>query len=286
LSHLYKEVGQTEKSDLYLAKAAELKSADTESRLTLARSHIQKGDLAQAEKFLLEVLKRDPQSREALTLLAQILEKQGRKQDLADVYKKILSLEPDNGTVVYNLGVLNYEMGNLEQGAAFLEKYAAAHPQDAEIHEILFDIYRKTKNDERALKEAQVLLDLKPKNMELYPYAFDHLSQKGDYQTLISIMEKGAKRNPDQVVLREYLVIAYLKTGKEDSAAAEMEQILRLQPKNVDVLLNLARLQEKRGQVAAAMEAYRRIIEISPENEEAREAYLRLRLQRVQDGGK
>ena len=64
-----------------------------------------------------------------------------------------------------------------------------------------------------------------------------------------------------------------------------MTEILKRRPNDIDLLLNLARLREKHGQFKAALDAYRRVIEISPDHEEAEEAYLRLRLKGVRHEG-
>jgi tetratricopeptide (TPR) repeat protein len=134
-----------------------------------------------------------------------------------------------------------------------------------------------------AFREAQVLVELKPKELDLYDYIFEYLKDQGDYEKMIPIMEKGVKANPRQVAVREYLSVAYLKTGKEDLAARQLEKIHKLRPKDIDLLLNLARLQDKRNQREAALKVYKKILELSPDHEEASEAYLRLRFKGVRN---
>ncbi|MCD6298437.1 MAG: tetratricopeptide repeat protein, partial [Deltaproteobacteria bacterium] len=114
LSYLYEKIHQKEKSELYLDKALRLKSGDVESRLKLARGLMEKGDLKKAGKYLEEVLHKKPKSLDALLLMAQLMEKQGEKQGLRKIYKRILLLEPENETVIYNLGGLLYETGDLK----------------------------------------------------------------------------------------------------------------------------------------------------------------------------
>ena len=113
-------------------------------------------------------------------------------------------------------------------------------------------------------------------------YIFDYL--KGDYEEIIRIMEKGLKVNPNQRDLIEYLVSAYLKTGKDDLAVKQIEERLKAEPEDIQLLLYVARLREKMGDPAGALEAYARIIDISPGHQEAEEAYLRLRLSGVLHG--
>ncbi len=72
-----------------------------------------------------------------------------------------------------------------------------------------------------------------------------------------------------------------MKTGKEALAIKQIEAILKARPKDVDLLLHLARLREKQEKYAEALKAYKKIIEISPDHEEAEESYLRLRLKGI-----
>ncbi|MCP4683261.1 MAG: tetratricopeptide repeat protein [Desulfobacterales bacterium] len=281
LAYLYDKIGKKEKGDSYLARAVALKTEDVDGRLKLAQNLINKKRFKEAEKYLLEILEKKPESIDTLILIAGLREKQGEKQKLKDVYNKILVLDPKNETVLCNLGILEYETGNLKAGLACLKKYLETHPKDRAIHEIVFNIYKRQKNDPMAFEQAKVLLMLGPPDMSLYNFAFSHLNAKGDYEHIINIMEKGVKANPKQMELREYLALAFLKTGKNDLALAQIKEILKAKPKDIDLLIRLARLYEKQGNISGASDAYKKVLDISPTHEAAGEAYLRLRLMGV-----
>lgn len=283
LSHLYEKAGQKKKAEEYLEKAVSLRSEDLEGRMRLARSLMAKGRPGEAERYLIEVLKENPSSLKALVLMAKVFEKLGNKKKLKGAYKKILSLDPKNETIIYNMGILEYEDGDLKGSLPYLIKYIKLHPKDAAVREILFDIYVRQGNSKMSFGQAHVLVDLKPKELDLYDYIFDYLKGQGEYEKMIPIMEKGVQANPKQVTIREYLTVAYLKTGKEELAIGQLEKIHKLRPKDMDLLLNLARLQEKQNLRKAALKTYKKILELSPDHEEASEAYLRLRFKGVQN---
>ena len=279
LSYLYEETGQREKADLYLEKAVRLKSGDVDSRLKLAERLTKKGKFKEAEEHLTAVLKRNPKSLEALLLRMKIREKKGDKKGLKGTYYKILSLDPKNETIIYNLGVLEYETGNLEKSLLHFRKFSKSHPKDAEVHVFMFDIYRKQKKDDLAFKEAQTLTKLKPKEISYYRFMFQYLESRAQYEKMIEIMRNGLKSHPDKLELREYLVVAYLKTGKEVLAAEQMEEILKKKPKDLAMLLDLATLKEKQGKLLEALKIYENILKISPDSKESKETYVRLLLQ-------
>lgn len=278
LSYLYEKIGGKKQARLYLEKALALSPGDLNGRMKLAQDLIDGKKWQKAEAVLTQVLKKRPKSLDALLLLAQVLDKRGRKKALMDVYRRILSINPKNQTVQYNLGVLEYEAGNLKKALPRLEGYEKAHPRDVETRTILLDIYKRLKMVDNAYGEALALTKLGVKDLDLYLFVADYLSGKGAYKTLIPIVEKGLKLHPDADTLGDYLVVAYLKTGAEKKAMAEMERILKIRPRDVHLLMDLARLREKYGDLSGALNAYKKVIDLAPDNEEAQNAYLRLRL--------
>jgi tetratricopeptide (TPR) repeat protein len=282
LSDLYDRTGRKDKAELWLKKALELNPQDLQSRMRLAEGLLREGKLDEADRALADALKKAPTHLPALLLRAQVKEKQGDKNELRRVYERILALEPQNETVIYNLGALEYELGNLKGSLPRLEKYAKLHPKDIQVHELLFAIYRKLGNRPLAAREAQILVGLNRHQLAYYSALFDFLKSSERYEETVNWMEKGVQAMPAQTELREYLAFAYLKTGRELQALAQMEVLLKTRPKDPTLWLEVARLREKGGNLSGAIEAYARVITLSPGNTEAEEAYLRLRLKKVQ----
>ena len=281
LATLYEKAGDKEKADQFLARAVALQPDDLESRLSLAESLLNKGALDEAQAYLEEVLRRKPDSLKALMLLVQIAEKKGDKKMLRELYERANVLLPDNEIVLYNLAVLEYEAGNWAKSLPLFEKYLKNHPKDAETLRFLFDLYKKEKKEDSAFATAKSLISLNAGDPAPYPFVFEYLNTRNDFKQMAEIMESGVQARPEDVELRQYLVLALLKTGQEDAAATQLAQLAKLKPKDVNLLLQLARLQESQGNVKEAMETYRKILEISPGHQEAEEAYLRLRLKEL-----
>lgn len=282
LAYLYEKTGRKEKARFYLEKALALSPGDLDGRMKLAQDLIDGKEWEKAEKILNEILKKKPKSLDVLLLLAQVLDRRGQKKALMGVYSSILSINPKNQTVRYNLGVLEYESGNLKKALPSLEEYEEAHSRDVQTRTILLDIYRRLKMAEKAYSEALALTELGAKDLDLYLSVAEYLSDKGAYQTLIPVLEKGLKIHPDADTLGDYLVVAYLKTGAEKMAMTEMERILKIRPRDVPLLMDLAKLREKYGDFSGAVDAYKKVVDLAPDNEEAQNAYLRLRLKVMQ----
>ena len=279
LSALYESIGDRSKADKYLGMAIDMKPEDIESRLKMAEDLIKKKEYKKAESYLREVTKIKSNSVEAWLLFANIAEKQGDKKDLKEYYKKILSIVPDNKTVIFNLGALEYETGNLKSAKNYFIQYLKAYPNDVDSREFLFDIYRKEKNDKSAYQQAYKILTKNPEKKQYYGFVFDYLNRIKDYKTMSKIMETGLKMNPGNNDIIKYLIIARLNTGNEKEAVSLIEGILKTKPNDVPTLMQLAELYEKLGRLNDALRIYKKVIGLSPENEQAQDAYLRLRLE-------
>ena len=276
LSTLYERAGNKERADFYLTKAISLQPEDMESRLQLAESLTKAGKYEEAEKHLTEILKKKPDSIKAMVILVPVLEKLGDKKRLIEIYKKMLSFDSKNETLAYNIAVLEYEAGHLKEAVPYFEQYLEAHPDDAEVHSLLFDIFKKLKKEDLLLREARALTRLKPKDTGPYYTVFEILNKRGDYQSMIQEMKKGLTSNPQSTDLREFLILAYLKTGKEDLAIEAMRELLQAKPKDIKIRLQLAELLEKQGKLQEAADAYDKVLELAPRQEDAKKAYLRL----------
>jgi len=281
LATLYEKRGDKDKANQFLAQAVALQPEDIESRLSLAETLFNKRNLDEAQIYLDEVVKRKPDSLKALLLLVQIADKKGDKKRLKELYEKVYVLSPDNEIVLYNLAVLEYEAGSWGKSLSHFETYLENHPRDVETLRFLFDLYKKEKKEDSAFATARTLLSLNAGEPAPYPFVFEYLNARNDFKSMAEIMETGVQARPENVELRQYLLFALLKLGKEEAAVAQLAQLATLKPKDVNLLLQLAKLQENQGNVKEAMETYKKVVEISPDHQEAEEAYLRLRLKEL-----
>jgi len=278
IGSIYDELKKPKLAEKYLRFALELKKDDVEGRLRLGQSLFNKNKLKEAKKYVKEILKRKPKHLDALILLANIVEKEGDKKALRNIYKKILSHDPKNKIILFNLGVLETEQGNLQKGIHYFERLITIDPKDTQAREALFDIYQRQKRNDLAFNQAIRLIKFFPKKISYYSYIFNHLIALDEFEQLAQYMIMGVKENPKNFELRQYLILAYLKLKKNELAVKEIMEALKLQPNNTNLLHQLAKIHERTGNLDQALHVYKKILSISPNDQKAGEAYLRLRL--------
>ena len=279
ISSIYDELGSPEMAEKYLGLALELKKDDIEGRLRLGHSLFNKNKLKDAKRHVKEILQSKPDHLKALVLLANIVEKEGDKGALRDAYKQILSHDSKNKTILFNLGVLETEQGNLKNALYYFKRLIKIDPKDWQVMEAIFDIYQQQKRDDLAYDQALKLIEVLPKKIFYYSFIFKHLSSLNKFKELAHYMEKGVKANPKSFTLRQYLILAYLKLNKNELAAKEIQNALKLKPNNIPLLHQLAKINEGTGKLEQALQVYKKILDISPNDKKAGEAYLRLRFE-------
>ena len=237
LSYLCEKISDQENADFYLENAITIKADDLDGKLKLARSLFERGEDEKAAGYISDVLKKDGNNLEALSLMASLLERTGDKMALKSVYAKRLSLQEDNQTIIYNLGALEYETGNLEKSLFYFNKYITLEPGDGAAHNILFDIYKRQNNTDMALEQALIIQAINPGDMDVYHYIFSNLKETPDFEKAIPLFKQGLESDTDHADIKYYLITSYLRTDKENLAIAEMEQLLQTEPEDISPLL-------------------------------------------------
>ena len=277
IGSIYDELKEPKQAEKYLRLAINLKQDDIEGRMRLAQSLFKEGKFKEAKRYLQEILKKDPRHQETLALLAHIAEKQGDTKTLRSVYKKILSRDTKNTTILFNLGVMEADEGNLKEAVSYFKRVVKINPKDMQAREALFTIYQRQKRNDLAFVQAQTLIKLAPKKVSYYRFIFNYLVEQSKYEQVAQYMREAIKANPKELELRKYLILAYLKLEKNELAAEELEKAIRLRPNDTELLHQLATLKEASGDLEPALALYKKILAISPDDEKAEEAYLRLR---------
>jgi len=278
IGSIYDDLKKPKLAEKYLRLALELKKGDIEGRLRLGQSLFNKNKLTEAKRYVKEILKRKPNHLEALVLLANILEKEDDKEALRKIYKQILSRDPKNKIILFNLGVLETEQGKLQKGLRYFERLVKIDPKDTQAREALFDIYQRQKRNDLAFNQAIRLIKFFPKKIAYYSSIFTHLTALDEFEQLAQYMIMGVKANPKNFELRQYLILAYLKLKKNELAVKEIMEALKLRPNNTNLLHQLAKIHEGTGNIDQALQVYKKILDISPDDEKAGKEYLRLRL--------
>ena len=123
MGRAYKELGQPEKAEEYLNKAAEIYlSSERED---------------QAEEILNEILEVNPDTINVYNTMGVLYRRKGDYPTALKHYEKALKIHPEEPNIYYNIGRIHVEMKNLDEAKFCFSKALELDPRFKEAREIL-----------------------------------------------------------------------------------------------------------------------------------------------------
>jgi Flp pilus assembly protein TadD len=80
--------------------------------------------------LLADLARREPRSPAVIELLASTLLAGGQLENARMAYARLLELAPRHDRGLFNMGMLEVQAGNRDEGVAYLERAHAVHPDD------------------------------------------------------------------------------------------------------------------------------------------------------------
>jgi tetratricopeptide (TPR) repeat protein len=282
LGEAYSRVGNYRQAEKNILAYLKEKPKDVDARMRLATVYQKRKKNQQAIKTLKGVIKDNPQSLKAHLALVDIYEKLKMDKEAAATYEGIAALAPDNKVVHYNKGVLYYEMKQYDQAAKAFAAVLKLDNKDIDAREYLVEIYRQEKKPRKALAVLEKLMELRPNYWNYYAKAFDLYNQLEAYEEMTKTLARAVGKLPEQPELRYFLAVSYEKRNLLVEAIHQFEALVKLAPKNTSYLMHLAGLYEQIGKTEKALWTYNRVLEVDPENPEAQDSYLRLKMREIE----
>ena len=208
--------------------------------------------------------------------LAAVYYQEGRLEESAAQYRKLVAAEPDDAELRTSYAGVLGSLGRYPEAREQLEKALAIDPLNPEGHHNLGVIHERESQTEKALAEYRAALryapgyepsrrallrltgsaEVDPPRTDAERQAFDlaeHASQaarRGDYPQALADLDAAARLAPRSPRIYQYRSnVAYLM-GDTPGAIAALEKALALQPDNALYRENLKRLREKAGPAA------------------------------------
>lgn len=195
--------------------------------LSIAFLYRDKGEMAEALRFLEQHHKQSPADIDILSYLVSFYDEQGQLQTAITLLQKGLKQSPDNTTLLFKLGALQDKAGLRQDCINTMKALLRADPDHAGALNYLGYTYA----------EMGILLDealaLVHRALEIKPgdgYITDSLGwvyfKKKDYKKALVYLEKAAKLSEYETIIASHLADAYVKTGQTQKALAMYKRAL------------------------------------------------------------
>lgn len=268
---------------------------------SLSRIFLQQNENVKAEKTLLLLLKRDPNSLTALYYLGVIYgAEENRLNDSAGMFKRLLVLQPSNRqawkglaqlyldnkknqealkvfkemersgladvSVQLRIAILHYEMGDFKSAIDRLEAVRNDYPQEDKLNYYLAVIYEESGNPEKAMK---IFNDIptssnyfKDANLRRAVY---HLRNR-EVQNAINVLEETIAHKNDVREFYEYLAFLYQENNQDAKAAQTLRRAILYTKTDAQLYFSLGIVYERMNLRYKAVEAMREVIKRDSSN--------------------
>jgi tetratricopeptide (TPR) repeat protein len=186
-----------------------------------------------ARKLLQKGVSIQPQNPTILNNLGTAYKALGKIQESISYYEKVLEFNPDHTNANYNLGIIYYELKKLNESKKYLEKTIKVQPNYASAHFTLGNLLSELKHYEKAKACYEKSIELRP----TFPSAHNNLGLIfrliGKYKESIECYKKAIEINPNHASAYNNLGRSYTELGKLNEAADAHQMAIKIEPENL-----------------------------------------------------
>ena len=243
------------------------------------------GRADEAEAEYRRALEADPRNATAHNNLGFLLAQRGGWKEAVSEYLAALSIEPAKGAALVNLAIARAAGGDLAAGLSTMRQATASDPENAAAWDGLAKLAlaaRQLDDSEDAWRRAIALdrsadrltslasivaargrraeavallteaVELDPSLSRAWVQLGVVLFSRRDFGSAGEALRRGLAIAPDDMVARRHLFLTALAMGDRDEAVRQIDLILRLDPANVESIVDRAILDIDRGDTNAA----------------------------------
>lgn len=191
------------------------------------------GELETAERVFVQwqpLRKDDP---DFFLAMAEGYRKLGRKQKAAELYARVLELEPDHAFAQQQALAVKLEETDSAAGVRELELMLRLPENQNSVHllNLLARALKKEGRYEEAAEAFRKLLALEPDNRYYQKQLGFVCSKWGNYRAVVQLLTPCFEEDPDDVYVSRTLLAAMRRTGQKTEALRLMDRMIARHPK-------------------------------------------------------
>src|SRR5712664_4193217 len=237
--------------------------AQSASRGSISRL-IGQNRLDDAEKQLWNILSQQPDQGWALDLMAEIRMRQKRTPEAEALFRRVLTLSPNDVQAYRGLGKLYGSLGNSPQAIDSYSHAVAIAPADVGANVELAVLYQKAGQYKESVAAAQrvPIASRLPRILPVLAADYFATGEAAKVPPLIPSLLRHANSEPE--VLRDFVTVL-LRNGYLDDAAGIMETVKPAKP-SADHLQTLALVRTAQGKPQEAMALLSQALKLQPKS--------------------
>ena len=233
-----------------------------------AISHHQSGRLAEAEQLYRQVLSVQPNHPDALHLLGVLAGQAGRHDIAADLIQKAITISPQNGAYYSNLGMSLLSLQRPAQAVEAFKRAISLQPSNAEAHYRLGGTYFSMGQVKPAIAAYRQAIKLHPYYFEALHNLGNALVQDKQFDEAIVVSQNAIVINGNFAPTHNNLGNAWKNKENLTEAIACYKKAIELDPNFAEAHNNLGNTLQDAKELESAIAAYQTAISLNPQNAE------------------
>ncbi len=219
---------------------------------------------ASEETLLQTTIRRNPDCPMAYYNLGLVYFQHGRLDEAIAQYQKVLQFNPDETDALNNLGSAFLQQGRLDEAIEHYQKALAINPDSAETHYNLGNaLFQQGRTDE-AMMHYQKALAINPDSAMAHYNLGNALLQQGQMDEAMAQYQKALAIKPDYAEAHNNLGNVFIQQGRMDKAILQFQEALAIKPDYADAHNNLGSAFFQQGRLDEAVAQYQKALAIKP----------------------
>jgi tetratricopeptide (TPR) repeat protein len=254
----------------YYDRAASEGAGNPEFLYRYGTSAYQSGDLHKTEELLKKLVAVSPKNSDAFKTLYEIAKKNNDLAAQSDYLKKYAALEPSDDKMLVQLGDLCYSLKDLPCAMNAYRDALKANPSAKGFYERYVAMVSTQGTPGDLVSAMNGAIAAGEANVNMYTQLGDIYRRGGNYPKAIQMYEKASQLDPKNGILLSYLAECQAKNGNAEMAAMSYEQAIAMNPMASREYKALGDLYMQLKKTDAAIRAYKKYLEKTPDNAVAR----------------
>jgi predicted O-linked N-acetylglucosamine transferase (SPINDLY family) len=226
----------------------------------------QRGQLGEAERLYLEILKADPGHFDAQHLLGIIRHQQGRSGEALVLINAALQVRPDSAQALANQSLVLCELRRYDEALASSDKALALQPDFIEALNNRGNALQRLKRYDEALASFDKVLALRGDFVEAYNNRGNALQGLKRHQEALASYDRALALRPGYAEAFYNRGSALKELARYDEALASFDRALALRPNHAETLFNRGDTLHELKRYAEAIASYERAIALRPDH--------------------
>ena len=189
---------------------------------------------------------------------------EGKLQDALEIYRQLLTADPDCFEALYGMGILCGQMGRLEEALSFITRAADIQPDNAGVHYNRGKVFQDLRRHDEALASYDKALLLKPDHVPAHYNRAHILNDLRRYAEALAGYDKVLELKPDLAEAHNNRGNVLRDMRRYDEALAGYDEAIALKPGYAEAYSNRGNVLKDLQRYDEALASYGKAISLNP----------------------